>query len=298
MAVTAVGCVGAVVCWLAYLLPPPSASDFDQLWVAARAFAAGRDPYAAVIAWGHPFPLFYPLPAVLLALPFAWLPVAAARAVWAGLGAAALTAAAFRYRRGLGTVLLGAGFLNALVLSQWSPLLTAAVALPWLSLTWVAKPSVGLAYFIAYPSRRAAWLCGGLLALSLALWPRWPLAWLAALHTSFQAPLVLQRGGFVLLLALVRWRRPEARLLAALACVPQTISLYETVPLWLIPRNRWGGYFLAGTSLVCALAESWVVPRIGQPLAELTRARWPYIFALVYLPALVLVLWPRREPDL
>ena len=297
LAIAAAGCAAAAVCWLVYRFPPESISDFDQLWVAARALAARQDPYAAVVAWGHPFPLFYPLPAVLLALPVAWLPLAVARAVWAGLGAAALTAAGFRYRRGFPTVLLGAGFLNALVLCQWSPLLTAAVPLPWLAATWVAKPSIGLAFFAAYPSRRAAWLGAGLVAASLILWPRWPAAWLTALHGAFQSPLVLEPGGVVLLLALFRWRRPEARLLAALALVPQSIGLYETVPLWLIPRNRWEGYLLAGLSLLAALLQARVLPHAGEPLAELMRARWPYVLVLVYLPALILVLRRPAAPE-
>jgi hypothetical protein len=35
----------------------------------------------------------------------------------------------------------------------------------------------------------------------------------------------------------VKWRRPEARLLAALACIPQTPVLYEVVPLFLLVRT-------------------------------------------------------------
>ena len=101
----------------------------------------------------------------------------------------------------------------------------------------------------------------------------------------------------VLLLALFRWRRPEARLLAALACVPQNIGLYETVPLWLIPRNRWEGYLLAGLSLLAALLQARVLPHAGEPLAELMRARWPYVLVLVYLPALILALRPPPAPE-
>jgi hypothetical protein len=48
---------------------------------------------------------------------------------------------------------------------------------------------------------------------------------------------VFQAGGFVALLGLFRWRRPEARLLVALACVPQTMLLYEALPPFLIPRT-------------------------------------------------------------
>src|SRR4051794_18352622 len=68
--------------------------DAAQLYIAGRALLAGHDPYAAVAASSFPWPLFYPLPAVLLFLPFACLPIEAARVAWAmvqglllGLGA-------------------------------------------------------------------------------------------------------------------------------------------------------------------------------------------------------------------
>ena len=69
-------------------------------------------------------------------------------------------------------------------------------------------------------------------------------------------------GGAVLLLALIRWRVAEGRLLAALACVPQTIGLYEALPLFLIPTNRWQGYLLAALSYLAAFAQAILVPRM------------------------------------
>jgi hypothetical protein len=95
-------------------------------------------------------------------------------------------------------------------------------------------------------------LVGGLalLALSLALSPDWPRHWVAALHeptyqradrpivlTTYVAP-VLQPGGLLVLLALLKRRRPEARLLVALACTPQTPVAYEMVPLVLVATAR------------------------------------------------------------
>jgi hypothetical protein len=107
-------------------------------------------------------------------------------------------------------------------------------------------------------------------------------------------PVVARPGGFLLLLALSRWRRPEARLLAAMACVPQTLGLYETLPLFLIPRTRWQGYALAGLSYVAAFAQVAAVPRLsGMSLDAMFAARWPFIFVCLYCPALVMVLLPR-----
>lgn len=295
VAALSVGLLGGAICWLSYRLPPPSTSDFDPLVVAARALARGADPYAVVRRSNPvPDPLFYPLPAVLLVLPVAWLPLELARAAWAGVSAALFTLAAMRYGRGLAVGLLSAPFLNAIVLGQWSPLLTAGAVLPWVSAVFVAKPTLGAALFAAYPRRIAVWGGGGLLAISLAVMPSWPVAWLSAIRDSHHSAPVLRPGGFLLLLALWRWRRPEARLMAALACVPQIIGLYELVPLFLIPRRRAEAYALAILSYVAAFAGVLLFPRVaGDQLdVELLR-RWPLVLTLVYLPALWLVLRPR-----
>ena len=58
------------------------------------------------------------------------------------------------------------------------------------------------------------------------------------------------------MLALARWRRPEARLVFALACVPQTPLLYETVPLFLVPVTLAEGGALWLGSWIAALAVS------------------------------------------
>jgi hypothetical protein len=178
----AAGIVAAVLCWVSYLIPPPSTSDFEPLWIGARAVLAGQDPYAVVPTMGTRYPLYYPLPAVLITLPLGAVPFPWARALWAAAGAAVFVVAALRYRRGLLPALLSACFLNAVVQGQWSPLLTAAVALPALSWLWAAKPSVGLALFVAYPQRRA--VMGGLLLVGLAfiVRPTWLLGWLEALR--------------------------------------------------------------------------------------------------------------------
>ncbi|MGH7580011.1 MAG: hypothetical protein ACREM9_07555 [Gemmatimonadales bacterium] len=289
------GAVAAVVCWAAYRLPPPSTSDFEPVWIGARALLAGLDPYAVVPTAGTRYPLYYPLPAVLVGLPFAAFSFPAARVVWAGVCGITFTLAALHYRRGLLTALLSANFLNAVVQGQWSPLLTAAAVFPALSWMWAAKPSIGAALFVAFPGRRA--LIGGLLltGISLAVDPTWPLRWADALRETNHVAPIMRPGGIVLLLALIRWRRAEARLLAALACVPQTIGLYETLPLFLIPRTRWQGYSLAALSYVAAFGQAVVVPRLPETTWEaMNAARWPFIFLLQYLPALLLVLMARE----
>ena len=289
------GLISGFICWLAYRLLPPSTSDFEQIWVGARTLMAGADPYAVVPTTGTQYPLVYPLTALLVGLPFGALPFSAARILWAAASGAALAWAALRYARGLPVALLSASFLNAVIQGQWSPVLTAAAVLPSLSWALVVKPSIGAALFAAFPSRRA--VIGGLvlIGLTLIVAPTWPSRWVEALQaTTHMVPILTRPGGVLLLLALIRWRQPEARLLAALACVPQTTGLYETLPLFLIPRTRWQGYALAGLSYVAAFGQVAAVPRLpGMTLDAVLADRWPFLLVCLYLPALVMVLLPR-----
>src|ERR1051325_10089438 len=121
--------------------------DAGQLQIAARASLAGSDPYAAVPAAGFPFELYYPFPAVLLAVPFAAMPDALARVAWA-----AATGAAFVWgvRGAPRPPALSAGFAVCLVLGQIAPAMMGVAAVPWLGFLLAAKPSIGLALFAAY----------------------------------------------------------------------------------------------------------------------------------------------------
>jgi hypothetical protein len=236
---------------------------------------------------------------VLVVAPLGLLPLWAAKVAFAWAGTFLLSLAAFRYGRGLPAVLFSASFLSALMQGQWSPLLTPGAVLPWLGALWITKPSIGLALAVTYPSRRAAIGAAVLLIASLVVRPAWPAEWLESLRATNHLILALQPGGVLLLLSLLRWRRPEGRLLAAFACVPQTPALYETIPLFLIPRTRWGGYLLALLSLAATAYMRTVTPldssmRIEDSLVQ----RWPIMLGFMYLPALLLVLLPDLEDRL
>ena len=235
-----------------------------------------------------------PLPAILVALPLGDLPFAVARSLWAAASAAVFVLAALRYGRGLPVALLSASFLNAVIQGQWSPLLTAAAVVPALSWGSWSKPSIGAALFAAFPNRRA--VIGGLLLLGV---PRRisHVAGSMDREPSSSGPHGAGRRP-------PRWipapgadsmEEAEARLLAALACVPQTIGLYETLPLFLIPRTagratRWRAELCRG------LRPGGLVPRLpGCPW----RPCWPpggRSSSVSLLPALVMVLCPGRGP--
>ena len=276
--------------------PSPGISDFADLWHGLVAWRAGANPYLAVRALHPDLALLYPLPALILLWPLGYLPLHHAEAVFVGAGAAALAAAG--WGRPLVIALLSASALSTIVQGQWSLLLTASALVPGLGVVWAAKPSLGLALALAYP-RRAAFVGAALLGLlSFAIWPGWLFAWLPGFDRTVHVAPALRPGGALLLLALVRWRRPEARLLAALALIPQTGWLYDTVPLFLIPRTRWEAYGLAGlTQLAAIISATRITPEMS--LVTALERRWPVLLLLVYLPALVLVLRhapPRSSP--
>jgi hypothetical protein len=239
----------------------PTPRDFEQVWFAARAVVAGTNPYSQVgpgMAFDWPLPLVYPLPAAVVAVPFAAFSARLATVLFSALAGTALAWALMEC--GYGPLF---GFLSMPVRAafetvQWSPLLAASIVAPVLAVFLVAKPTVGSAMFFARPSRWA--LVGTVMfgGVAFLVQPGWIAAWMEAIarNTAIQAPTVPFRsplsfwGGPLALLCLLRWRRPEARLVAALACVPQTLVWYEAVPLLLVPRTFWQSVAVVALSYI------------------------------------------------
>ncbi len=63
---------------LLYATQPEFVSDFDTLYHAAVHFLRGEDPYPVAPQWSS-CPLYYPFPAVIVAMPFSVLPFEPAR---------------------------------------------------------------------------------------------------------------------------------------------------------------------------------------------------------------------------
>ena len=179
-------------------------------------------------------------------------------------------------------------------------MLAAGLCFPALALFFVAKPNIGGALLVAAGSRRS-WIfaaIGGacLLAISLVLLPSWPPTWLRNARTSVYSDFpIAQWGGPVVLLALLRWRRPEARLIVALACVPQTVYWYDGLYLLFIPRTFLESLLLSLMSSVGFLVERTLVG--WQPDVPYKYAG-ELIIAFLYLPATFLVLRRPNEGEL
>ncbi len=280
------------------------------LWRGARILMAGGDPYNPVdwrtmpvgevdlAAWKNVIePLYYPLPALLVWIPFSFGPFLAGSAAFSGIGAAVFVFAVSR--SGLHRIWFcgGVPFIMALRFGQWSTWLTAAALLPMLAFLLPAKPNLGLSLVLAKPTRAMVIGCVAILSLSLVVMPHWPAAWYATVTGPFRqtvphpAP-VTTFGGFgaLILLALLRWRRPEARLIALMACVPQLPFWADQLPLALVARSsREVIWSLLGGHL-CFIGWFLFAPKV----AYYVPVMQPYALVGTYLPALIMVL---RRPN-
>jgi hypothetical protein len=274
----------------------PVASDFDQLWYGARGAWRGISPYAVVgpgreFSWDY---LFYPMPAIVVAMPFALMPLLAARAAFAGVSASLLGAALWREDRGRILMFATAPMLIALGRGQASPLLLATAFIPALSCLGTIKPNIALALLPVSRNIRVTVIAGligtaVLLAMSFGLDPTWVAQWRDAVsRKNDSAPAIVRFGGFLILLALLRWRRREAWLVLLLAVLPQTPSLYDAVPLFAVPRGARQTALLALCGNLAFLA---LVSGIGFPPHATYGVRVTTLSVLfVYLPAVGLLL--------
>jgi hypothetical protein len=173
--------------------------------------------------------------------------------------------------------------------------LTAVTLLPVLAGLLAVKPSIGLALFLSRPSVSA--VVGGiaLVLISLAVWPSWPVAWWhEASKLTHLAP-VMRPGGALLLLALLRRQRPEGRLLAALAVIPHRPVGYDMLPILVLVPGRAIEMIVLILGSEAAFRFASALPGTMQ-IDAYDAASWPAYFALVYIPALIMVLLRPRAP--
>ena len=236
-----IGFISGLFCWVGSRGRPEipgwanRAGDFGWAILAAQDLWNGRDPY------DHPFGrevVPYPIPAALLVLPVSWLRHDLAGALFFGLSSALLSAGLLRNGNGALWVFLSYPYFAALPNTQWAPLVMAAAFHPFLFPMTLAKPNIGLPVLLTRWSKTGLFAALALLLGSLLVYPQWPLRWLSQVggYQSF-VPL-LTFPGFLLLVALCRWRSDSARFLLLASVVPQR-WFYDSLILWLIPKKGW-----------------------------------------------------------
>ena len=295
-----IGAVTAVYVFLVWRNPTTTHPDFWEPWFTAKAILNGVDPYPLIgpgRSVANQFLLIYPLTAGIAVLPLALLNLINATMVFVALSAGFLAYAITADGWHRLPLFLSFPFVAAAWAGQWSPIFSAAFLLPGLAWLYVAKPSLGIAFLVSTASRRV-FVVGGigavlLTAVAFVAVPSWLSEWMNALRSvHHMTPAVLKPGGAIALLVLLRWRRPEARLIVALACVPQTALWYEALPLLLVPNHF-------RESLLMSLAVSLPIAyELAFGLNDGTFDVYPRGFQLAlfaYLPAVSIVLFRPNE---
>jgi hypothetical protein len=291
--------IAVVAGWFTAITAQPKfvTTDFEYLWRGVRLWSAGIDPYSMQprAAWLHLWPLFdrlfYPLPALLVVGPFAAWSLATSQILFVGLASALLAWRLSRDALWPLLIFLTPSMWMAAFIGQWSTWLTLAMLVPSAGFLLACKPTLGLACFVYRPTWRAFASGCAIMLVSLALMPSWPREWLTNLaYVQRHPPAIMTPGGWILALALLRWRQREARLLFAFACVPQLLFFADQLPLFLVARNRREAllYTLCGIVVGCIWAARHFMRYAAVQLTG------PYVMLACYLPALWIVL---RRPN-
>ncbi len=280
-----IGCVTAGLYWWHFFYSTLPGGDIAWPLCGAQALLQGQDPYAACPAFfGRWFPT-NPLTTIITVLPLTPFSPRLGATIFTGISAAVLAFGLTRENQWWRLlVFISLPYYQSLEMVQWAPLLTAVALFPALLPLTLAKPQVGLPIALAHLTWRRALACGLFLLGTLILDPMWPLRWLP--HTQHYAdlailPLLILPVGPFLLLALLRWRDPRARLFMIMASMPQRI-FYDQLVLWLIP-STW-------REMVILTISSWVVLLLGAHLG-LTSPVWSVV--CLYLPPLVFLIRPQ-----
>jgi hypothetical protein len=271
-------------------------------WFGAQSIVHGVDPYPLVgkgRVFDYRWPLTYPAPSLVALIPFGFLSEHIAATLFVFLSTFFLAFGVTEKGGYLLPLFVAEPFLNAARLGQWNIALTASLFVPWLAFFGVAKPQA-IAAILAATRRSSAiiaFIAGALvlLALSFILVPAWVSEWIASVHQMPSTrPAVMRLGGFLALLVLLRWRRPEAWLVAVLACVPQTAAFYSTLPLFTVPRNFKESCILLGTTMIGGFLGAMFV---GMPksLSQLDSFVGALQIFTIYLPVVVFVLLRPNE---
>lgn len=284
-----IGVGSALLCWAFLHHFQLGAADFNWSRDAARALLSHGNPYANT----PPGTIPYPLPAALLALPFAPFRAEVAGALFFGISSALLAFGLVREAPERLLIFFAYPYWAALMTAQWTPLIMCGAFFPLALMFCVAKPQTGTPMMLTHFSWKGLIAAAALLIVSLVVRPQWPLEWLPQTRGyRYYIPCLVVPGP-LLALALWRWRDRDAWLLFFACILPQR-WFYESFLLWLIPKTR--------RSILATVAFSWIAGIwrwYHFPLTMRQIGFWCVISC--YLPMLGVVLMrprgARTDPD-
>ncbi len=271
----AIGFATGAFCWFLMEHLHQDAADFRWAMHLAHRLLARQNPYDTPLEQ-------YPLTAALFALPFVRLQPEIAASLFWGISSFFLALGLTRHGYTRLLIFFAYPYWAGLLTVQWSPLIAASGLFPLLLPAAMAKPQVGLPVFLTRLSRRGLLACLVVGLLSLAVMPRWPVLWLQQARNYEHFVPILVLPGALLVLALLRYRNRDARLLFLSALMPQR-WFFDSFILWLIPQTRreiiWTVFFSWGAGI-------WRWYHIPTSFTQVGR----YTVIFLYLPMLVVVL--------
>lgn len=276
----AIGLMSGAFCWFLMVRLHQDAADFRWAIHLARRLVNGQNPYDTPLEQ-------YPLTTAFFALPFLRLTPEVAAGVFWGISSFLLAFGITRQGYDKLLIFLAYPYWAGILTVQWSPIISAAAFFPLLLPVTMAKPQIGLPVFLTRLSFRGTAACAVLAAISIAVMPAWPRLWLGQIGNYQHFIPILVLPGPLLLLALLRYRDRDARLLMLASLLPQR-WFFDSFILWLIPQSRreiiWTVFFSWGAGI-------WRWYHIPHSFTEV--GRWAVAF--LYLPMLAVVLLRMRQ---
>jgi hypothetical protein len=278
-------CASGCLCWFLLDHFHQNAGDFNWALGPARELLAKRDPYGRI----GPGAIPYPLTAVLLAIPFAWLPSTVAGGAFFGLSTGFLAFGLTRegYVRLL--IFLAYPYWVAMITAQWTPLIMAAAFFPLALPVTLAKPQIGLPVALGHITRRGVAASLLFALLTFAVMPSWPWHWLPQLKGYQHYYPLLVFPGPLLFLSLIAYRERDAQFLFLSSIFPQR-WFYDAFTLWLIPKSRRELVYTVGISWVLGVLRWYHGPRNMQEVG-----RWTVSLIFVPMLAVLLLRWWRSR---
>ncbi|GAB4112277.1 MAG: hypothetical protein Fur005_06020 [Roseiflexaceae bacterium] len=274
--------VGMCLSVVYFFLRPPEergAGDFWWALLMTRQILDGIDPYDFT-----PTNMLvpYPLTIIALGLPLFWLPDVLAASLYMGIVTGALTYCILKYDTPWRLLLLASfPFWFALEFAQWSIIISLSWYLSIINPLLVSiKPHIALPVFLAKPNWQGIGVAAVIGIITLFIYPTWPLVWLGMTREfEYIIPVTIFPFGPLLLLVLLDWKNPTARMFAGMSVLPFR-GVYDLLLLWMIPQRP--------THIILLTVLSWVPAAISFDIGRMIRPTW--VVPVLFLPSVGMLL--------